>query len=272
MSPLPIRPHTVAVQDVGDGPPIVLIHGFPGNAADWAHVATRLSPHHRVLIPDLLGFGRSDKPAGFNDLWVDAQAAAIAASLAQHGVTREVTLVGHDYGGPVAVTIAARYPGLVSGLVLSACNVFRDPELQLPMRLLPTPVLGSLIESVLFSAFAIRMMGATGTRSRHATPTGNTANEVRAIRTIFATALRALDQSFGPVQDSFQQLAIPVLVAWGDRDPFFSVRHARRVAAALPQTTLQLFPNVGHFPQLEVAEAYVAAIRTHVERQKEVCA
>lgn len=170
-------------------------------------------------------------------------------------------LVGHDYGGPVA--LAARQPERVSHLVLSACNVFRDPPLQPPMRLLPAPGIGRVVEARLFSVPAVRMMAKSGTRLGDIYPAANPPEELRSLRLIFANGLRGLER-FGGVEDALPGLRMPVLVAWGERDPFFVVAHAKRVAASVSQGRLALYPGVGHFPHIEVAAQYAADISNFI--------
>jgi len=64
------------------------------------------------------------------------------------------------------------------------------------------------------------------------------------------------------VEDALPALTVPVLVAWGDRDPFFDVPHARRSADAIPGARLRLYEGAGHFPHLEVTETYARDIAT----------
>lgn len=246
------------VRESGQGTPVVLVHGFPGNARDWERVAGTLAASHRVIQPDLLGFGQSTKPASFEEVWVEAQAAALAAQIDARGVER-FALVGHDYGGPVAVALAARRPQRVTHLVLSACNVFRDPPLQPPMRLLPVPGVGRVVEAGLFSAQAIKMMGKSGTRQGNVYPVTNPPDELRSLRLIFANGLRDLER-FGVVEDALPRLTMPVLVAWGERDPFFSTAHAQRITASVPHGRLKVYPRVGHFPHIEATAHYAADI------------
>lgn len=247
------------------GDAIVILHGFPGNAQDWLPLARRLAGQYRVIVPDLRGFGRSDYPDSFDELSVQAQAQAILSALDRAGTDR-FALVGHDFGMAIAVKLAVLAGGRVRGVVLSAGNVFRDPPLQPPMRLLPLPVVGSIAEAALFSGPAIRWMGTNGVKLNGNTPTINSPKEVRSIRTIFATALRELDVSFGPVEDALPRLQAPVLVIWGERDPFFNVDHARRVVDALPEAKLIVYDGVGHFPHLEAPDRLLADI-TAFQRQ-----
>ena len=255
------QPARMAAVDKGAGNVVVLLHGFPGNAQDWEAVAAALEQDFRVIVPDLLGFGRSDAPGAFAGLTITAQADALERLLAERGVARCV-LVGQDYGGPIAVTLAARRPDLVAGLVLSSCNFFRDPALQAPMKLLPVPGIGRAVEAALFSPPSLRYMARNGTRRGKRLPAVNSPSEVASIRTIFATMLRDLPTHFGAVEDALPALTVPVLVAWGDRDPFFDVPHARRSADAIPGARLRLYEGAGHFPHLEVTETYARDIAT----------
>ena len=124
MSPTPAITHHVAeLSDVrlhyvtaGDGPPVVLLHGWPQTWYEWRHVIPALAEHHRVIAPDLRGLGDSSRPEGgydkktvAGDVWelVDSEL----------GQTR-FQLVGHDWGGPTAYALAAAHPEVVTGLVI----------------------------------------------------------------------------------------------------------------------------------------------------------
>ncbi len=242
-------------------PQVLLVHGFPGNASDLEPLERALEALGTVALrPDLLGFGAAKGPGRFEDLWVDAQAARLAAML-----HRPTVVFGHDLGVPTAVTLAALAPRQVSGLVLSSGNLVVDPPLAPPMRLLGVPALGNLIEAMLFSAPANRFMARDGTKRGDRLPAVNDADELRAIRVIFATALRRLPATFGPVQAHASALRCPVHFVWGDADPFFPVGHARRLQQLVPGSTLQVLEGVGHFPPLEATDAVAAAIRAMVD-------
>jgi len=124
MSPTPaITHHVTDLSDVrlhyvtaGDGPPVVLLHGWPQTWYEWRHVIPALAEHHRVIAPDLRGLGDSSRPEGgydkktiAGDIWelVDSEL----------GQTR-FQLVGHDWGGPTAYALAAAHPEVVTGLVI----------------------------------------------------------------------------------------------------------------------------------------------------------
>lgn len=101
---------TMAVRTGGDGPAVLLVHGIPGSSDVWAEVSRGLmDAGFRVLAPDLLGFGASDRPVSLDELWVGAQATALAQVLEAFEASPAV-VVGHDYGASTSVLLACREP------------------------------------------------------------------------------------------------------------------------------------------------------------------
>lgn len=255
----------IAVRSGGEGPPVLLVHGIPGSSGVWAAVADRLvGAGFQVLAPDLLGFGASDRPAALDDLWITAQATALAEALDSMAAVPAI-VVGHDYGAPIAVALTARRPQSVSGLVLAAGNLFTDTPIPGPLKLVTWPLIGRPTGHLAFSTPALRMMlSAVMGRPRvlldRASYLGDAAQR-RAIKTIFAGALRELPDRYAEVQATLPGLRTSTVVLWGDRDPFFGVEQARRAADALPDATLQLLAGAGHFLPAERPEAFVAAVQ-----------
>ena len=101
----------------GEGPPVLLLHGFGGAACNWTLVAPRLIPGRRVLVPDLPGHGGSAPLAAPLET-LDAFADRMAALLA---VGAPAVVAGHSMGGVVALRLAVRHPQLVRGLLLAGC-------------------------------------------------------------------------------------------------------------------------------------------------------
>lgn len=108
---------TMAYTDVGSGEPVVLLHGIPTWSYLYVDVIPRLSPYCRVIAPDFLGHGWSDRRDRF-DRSLPAQAAAVLALLDELGVER-ATFVGHDTGGGVSLILGIEHPERVHRLVLT---------------------------------------------------------------------------------------------------------------------------------------------------------
>lgn len=106
---------------LGAGPPAVLLHGWPGDRTDYAELAPLLADRFELLIPDLRGFGGSDKPDGDPaELYsAAAQAANVLALLDELRISEPVLLVGYDIGSRVAQLIARTRPERVRGLVIA---------------------------------------------------------------------------------------------------------------------------------------------------------
>ncbi len=244
----------------GTGPDVVLLHGIPGSGAVWDQVAARLERDHRVLIPDLIGFGRSTRTRAIDELWTQAQAAALGEALDAAGA-EDLLVAGHDYGVPVALTLWGVRRTQISGLVLAAGNAFTDTPIPLPIRAVTWPLVGGLAKAALFSGPSLAMMlrqGATVALDR--TRYLGDGDQQAAIRTIFATALRELRARYAQVEALLPTITVPTLVVWGERDPFFPVAEAERLAAAIPGAELRVFEGCGHFIPEERPEELAAAL------------
>lgn len=241
---------------------VVLIHGIPGSGAVWDAVADALERDHRVLVPDLLGFGASPRPKTIEELWADAQADALLEALERADVTRAVVL-GHDFGGPVALELARRGPGdLIAGLCLAATNIFTDTPIPMPIRAVTWPLLGPLAARALFSRPSLRMMLRQGTsRPLDGDAYLGDAAQTRAIGTIFASALRELERRYAFAEPALRELEVPVVVAWGDADPFFPLSQAERTAAVAGRSRLAVYEGAGHFLPSERPDELAADIR-----------
>jgi pimeloyl-ACP methyl ester carboxylesterase len=240
----------VAGRRIGSGPPVLLIHGLPGRGAVWDGVAQRLAPAHDVVVPDLLGFGGSARPTALDALHASAQADALGHVLDALGL-RDVCVVGHDFGGPVALLLHRRQTAAFARLALLATNTFTDTPVPFPLSLTTARVIGGAARAVLFSALAQAAMLRAGTgrprlRLDRRTYLGDRSQQ-RSIRTIFAGSLAELPRLYTPVEEELARVEVPTLVGWGERDPFFTVAQGERAAAAIRGARFRLYVGAGHF-------------------------
>ena len=234
----------------GQGAPVVLVHGIPGAALAWQPVVDALPGTVEVVVPDLLGFGESAVPArlALDTVGAAAQSRAVEGLLDELGL-QGVVLVGHDFGGPVSILLAHRRPDLVARLVVLSANAFPDTPVPFPLSLTTRPLVGGLAGRVLFSRPSLLMVLRQGVGSGPppdaATHLGHR-QQRRAIAAIFSGALRQLSEQYAPVEAALRGLSLPVVVGWGDRDPFFPATQGRRTAEAAG-ARLRVFPGAGHF-------------------------
>jgi pimeloyl-ACP methyl ester carboxylesterase len=235
----------------GSGPTVVLLHGIPGQGRAWDRVRAGLDGAFDVVVPDLIGFGDSVRPPRptLDNVGPAAQATAVAALLDELDVHR-ATVVGHDFGAPISVLLAASRPDLVGALSLLAGNTFPDTPIPFPLSLTTAPVIGGLLSRLIFSAPSLALMLRRGTGPDTTPPDADVylgdSGQRRTIATIFSGALTHLNDVYSPISAALQDLEIPVLVGWGDRDPFFPLEHGERTAAAA-NARLHVFDGAGHF-------------------------
>jgi pimeloyl-ACP methyl ester carboxylesterase len=258
----------LAYRRQGVGHTVVMLHGIPGGAASWRAVTESLPTTLDVVVPDLLGFGASDRPRHIDDLHARAQATALARLLDELEIPT-ASVIGHDFGGPVALELARQRPGLVAALGLLATNAFTDTPIPFPLSMVTLPIVGPIAGRLVFSTPSLRMMlrrgvGIDTPPPGHACYLGDRAQR-RAIATIFAGSLSRLAELYEPVERQLTQLDIPVYVGWGDRDPFFDIAHGQRTAQAA-HTELRVYAGAGHFlpheRPTEVAADILALTRT----------
>lgn len=233
----------------GVGEPVVFLHGFPSSGHLWTDVIPLMPAGHRLVVVDLLGYGRSDPPHG-RALTLRAHAERVVALLDALGIA-EACVVGHDVGGGVAQALAAHAPARVSRLGLVNSVAFdawptRDVRLARALlrltRRLPPRWLLPVLRADLERGFAD---GARGARSieRFVRPFASEDG-----RDAFMQHLKALDaRETRTLADRLAEIAVPAAVVWGAGDPFLPVALGRRLADAIPGASFDVIPGARHF-------------------------
>ena len=255
--------------DSGDGPAVLFIHGLTGSHRNWAHLVDTLNDDHRVLAPDLFGHGASAKPMG--DYSLGAHAAILRDLLDRLGIDR-VTLVGHSFGGGIAIQFCYLFPERVERLVLVASGgLGRDVSPLLRSATLPgaeyvLPVIASgwvreRAESV------GRVLARVGWR---ASPDATEAwhgfmslADADSRHAFLATTRSVIDPGGQTVNANGQMLMgieIPTLIVWGTRDKMIPAWHATTAHQAIAGSRLELFEGAGHYPHLDDPERFAQVL------------
>ncbi len=241
----------------------LLIHGIPGSGATWNGVKGKLEREHRVLAPDLLGFGGQPLPPSRDALLAHSQARHLLALLDREGI-EQVVVVAHDFGGPVAAHLLATAPSRIAALALFATNAFPDTPIPFPLTLVNAPLLGPVAAGLLFSPHSLATMVRRGVGD----PTvrldlgrylGGKPQRT-AIASIFEASLRRMGELYGPVEYALRAATVPALVGWGDHDPFLPVGVGERTAALMPAAHFRVYEGAGHFLPEERTDEVAADI------------
>lgn len=222
----------------GSGRAVLLLHGQPGTGGDWAPVTGRLAPSHRVLAPDRPGWGRSRGPAGGFDL----NAGAMARLLQTTGAWPAV-VVGHSFGGGVALRLATAHPRLVRALVLVA-PVGSTRSIGALDRLLARPVAGEVLARLgaKAAAGAAHLGGRAPGKEEALARLGAEA----VARDSFVAEQRALVSEIGGVERDLGAVRAPTVVVSARHDYVVPWAAARAVAEAIPGAELLTVPGHRH--------------------------
>jgi len=252
--------HRVRFNIAGEGPPVVLIHGVAGRAAQWDQTMLQLAEKHTVIAPDLLGHGESAKPRG--DYSLGAFASGVRDLLI--GLDIEgATVVGHSLGGGIAMQFAYQFPERCQRLVLvSSGGLGQDVHPVLRAATLPGSeiVLPLIAHEKLLEVIGLipRALGKIGLRTgpdiaemAHGYASLSNAEG----RAAFIHTVRAVIDPMGQRINASDRLYLaskmPSLIMWGCRDRIIPVDHAEPAHEGMPGSRLELFDEAGHFPQLD---------------------
>lgn len=266
------RQHIVEVRPADrepDGLPLVLLHGAGCNLEDmWLALGWPLAARHRVILVDRAGAGWSER-RGRTSSSPAVQAAMLRDALDRLGIARAV-LVGHSWGGALALAFALDHPQRTAGLVLLSPPT--HPHLRRMSRLyrpLAAPILGWLFARTLALPLGAVAFG-IGIRAAFAPQLppsyylrGSAAFLLLRPAAFLANAQDMADLSGFLAQQAprYRELALPMVIVQGDCDGIVPIeKHAQVLAAAAPQAKLVVLPGIGHMPHHAATERVVAEI------------
>lgn len=266
----------VYVEQQGEGPAVLLLHGFAASSHSWRKLAPLLRDDCRLIAPDLHGFGWTERPRQSEAYAPEGQLAMLTALLDTLEV-RECLVVGHSYGGGLALLLAQEQPQRVAGLALLASV---DPYAR---GRAAGPADGGRQQPRGLAARGSVALGHTGARLLLASPSlfrralRHAYADPSMITPEWAEAYRArlLVEGFGDAWQGFAQAGgrwprmqpdripgtTPVVAVAGLNDRIVPADAVRRLAERWPHGRWQPLEDVGHMPMEEAPEAVAAAIR-----------
>ena len=266
-----VNGHRIAYLDEGQGPPLILLHGYGGSMWQWEYQQP-LTAQFRVITPDLIGSGLSDKPA------IDYRPEELIDSI--RGLMDELglptaTLIGNSMGGGVAIGMALTYPErvhrlvlidglpdhvrerLVSPLMQRAINTHapawlaRFGALFLGNRTMEAVLKEIVYDPRLVTPLVLDRSNRNRQRADMITPLLSLRN-----------SLPLWDQHFAPRLKDIRQ---PTLILWGEHDRLFPPQVGRDLLTIIPHSKLIVIPDAGHIPQWEQPQAVNRHIREFLQ-------
>lgn len=255
--------------DVGTGPAVVLVHGTPTWSFLYRRLIDDLRADHRVIAPDLLGFGLSDKPQ--TEAVAPPRQAEHLRALLDHLDLGRFTMVVHDFGGPIGLSCALDRPEQIERLVLFNTWMWAQTDVATTWasRFFGTR-LGRWVytnwnfsPNVMLPALTHQELGPdVHAHYRKPFPTPDT----RHTPWVFARDLVGANDWYDSLWARREALRVmPALLLWGERDPGFGMEALARWQGLFQTVTTQTFPGAGHLPQEEAPEAVQAALRAFLQ-------
>jgi len=244
---------TVNAAQIGEGPPLFLLHSLLSDRASFDAIAPKLSRSFRLIVPELPGFGRSQAVGGGLAEIADRMAEAVKDAAAGDGAI----VLGNGYGGFVALQMAIRHPSIATKLILADCGAaFSEPGREAFRNMAAVSRAKGLAA---ITDVAMRRLFAPEFQADH--PDLMAARRAAFLRTdpeVFRAACDALaDLDLRP---ELGKVRVPVLVLVGEHDEATPPPMSHELVAGLPQARLEIIPGCAHVPQLQSPDVFLDAI------------
>jgi pimeloyl-ACP methyl ester carboxylesterase len=256
--------HYQVMGDLQNGVPLLLIHGFASNGGEFRRLTPALAEGRAIIIPDLPGFGHSQRVPAPTEAYTHRGQAALLRELLDGLAVAQVDVGGASYGGGVALQFALDYPDRVRRLVLLDAQAYEGGGgawvASLPFgldRALTWYVLGGGPGAAMLTVSACAPDGATCSRGEFE------AARDRIVRIAGHTeALLAFSRTarVARIPQEIGNVAQPALVVWGRQDGIIAPEFGERLARELPQARLEWVEGAGHVPHIERPEVVLPLI------------
>lgn len=248
--------------DEGQGEPVVMLHGNPSWSFYYRNLTTELRSNYRVVVPDHMGCGLSDKPADSLYSFTLKQRVDDLESLLDHlDIKSKITLVVHDWGGMIGMAFATRYPERIARLVFLNTAAFHLPKNK------PFPLALRVCRETQFGAFLVQGFNifARGAavvgckrnpmkselRKAYCSPYDNWQHRIATLRFVQDIPLQPDDPGYDlitEVQDGLHRFAkLPICICWGEKDFVFDLDFLAEWQRHFPQAAVHAFADCGHY-------------------------
>lgn len=261
------------------GTVLVLLHGIGGRAENWNETIGYFSGRCRVYAPDILGFGRSDKPKLSylrRDFTQFLKAFLVSVSQSEDGAPRDgkrpkIVLVGNSMGGAIALAFAADCPGPLDALVLVA-PAGLSTEVAIPYRLATMPWIGELMRYPVRFSIRSEWKFLFHDDARVTNAFVEEIYQFRKTHDSRRTYLRVMRNYVGLAGPKFHLLEdaaridVPTLLVWGAQDRVLPPEQGFKAVKLFQNARIEVFEDCGHLPQLEKPHEFNLALEAFLDR------
>ena len=260
----------------GDAGPVVMVHGNPSWSFYYRKLVTALRDNYRCIVPDHIGMGLSDKPDDESYHFTLDQRVDDLESLLDHlGITENITLVVHDWGGMIGLAYATRHPERIKRLVIlntSAFHLPKDKTVPWQLKLSRVPVIGAFLNQGL-NIFARGAVKHCVTRkamppevaAAYLAPYDSWSHRRAVKKFIFDVPLKPEDTAYETVEQVDKTVGqfsnIPMLICWGMKDFVFDDCFLKEWVKRFPDAEFHCFEDVGHYILEDAPEDVVPLVQ-----------
>lgn len=253
-----VNNHHMAYLDSGKGTPVILIHGFGGSMWHWEHQYLPFAQMHRVLIPDLIGSGLSDKPEAS---YSPEQVLKYFLAFMDRLEIKQASLIGNSMGAGLAMAMALDHPDrverlvLISGFPAQVESSVALPQLQQLLQYRPPLWLASMGNQMAGRGSTERFLKKIVYQPELISPTVIERSFQNRQRGGLLSPLYSILEHMNSWDENYGQrisyISHPTLILWGAHDPIFPLEVGKQVQHLLPHAEWYNIPEAGHLPQWE---------------------
>jgi haloalkane dehalogenase len=263
--------------DEGQGDPVVMLHGNPSWSLYYRHLVKELRSDYRVIVPDHMGCGLSDKPADSLYSFTLKQRVDDLDALLEHlDISSNITLVVHDWGGMIGMAYATRYPERIARLVLLNTAAFHLPESKTfpaALRICRDTQFGAfLVQGFNMFARSAARVGckrnpmSVELRKLYCAPYDSWQHRVATLRFVQDIPLEPEDPGYDlvtEVQENLQQFAqLPICICWGEKDFVFDLHFLDEWRNRFPEAEVHSFADCGHYILEDAQQEVIPIIKS----------
>ncbi len=246
--------HKLSYIDEGTGPVVIMAHGNPTWSFYYRNVIKKLKNNFRVIVPDHIGCGLSDKPQDYD--YTLKNHIDNLEELTQSLNIKDFNIIVHDWGGAIGMGLATRYPENLKKAVILNTAAFTSDLIPKTINICKNPIFGEWLVRK-FNAFAwpATFMATNVGLSKEAKqgyllPYNNYKNRIataRFVKDIPMTSTHPTWNTLKDIENKLQSLDCPKLILWGEKDFCFNMNFYNRWVEIFPKASKKVFKNAGHY-------------------------